>query len=222
LANNDAQLGQPGYDLAGSNIDRNTSDANANLATLPALGLSRAQYGDHLGDGYAGWEWIAAPLCRLRLCQSAHQPGWPVPYENRFRVWMPVDWTDASCSRAAAAQRHSSCRDYGSINANPSFGIINGYAVATQDGGHFSTEPALPTCDSGYGNPTEFYLDPLGATAFAYQLIAVTTLTAKYLIIQFCGDGPRHAQWAGYSPGGRQGMVMSQNFLSFFDAGAPS
>jgi hypothetical protein len=39
LANNDAQLGQPGYDLAGSNIDRHTSDANANLAISPASGF---------------------------------------------------------------------------------------------------------------------------------------------------------------------------------------
>jgi hypothetical protein len=46
-------------------------------------------------------------------------------------------------------------------NATPNFGLINGYAVATEDGGHLNTELALPTCDSGYGNLREFFLDPV-------------------------------------------------------------
>jgi Tannase and feruloyl esterase len=45
----------------------------------------------------------------------------------------------------------------------------------------------------------------------------VTTLIAKYLINQFYGDGPNRSYWVGCSTGGRQGMVMSQNFPSFFD-----
>jgi hypothetical protein len=45
----------------------------------------------------------------------------------------------------------------------------------------------------------------------------VTTLVAKYLINQFYGVGPHHSYWVGCSTGGRQGMVMSQNFPSFFD-----
>jgi hypothetical protein len=105
------------------------------------------------------------------------------------------------------------------------FGLDNGYAVVTQDGGHLNTELALPTCDSGYGNELEFLLDPLGTNAFAYQSIEVTTLVAKYLINQFYGVGPHHSYWVGGSTGGRQGMVMSQNFPSFFDgiiAGCPA
>src|SRR5262249_10345378 len=31
------------------------------------------------------------------------------------------------------------------------------------------------------------------------------------------GDGPHRSYWVGCSTGGRQGMVMSQNFPSFFD-----
>jgi hypothetical protein len=45
----------------------------------------------------------------------------------------------------------------------------------------------------------------------------VTTLVAKYLINQFYGVGPHHSYWVGCSVGGRQGMVMSQSFPSFFD-----
>jgi hypothetical protein len=105
----------------------------------------------------------------------------------------------------------------GSISGNATFGITNGYAVATQDGGHLNADLALATCDSGYGNANQFYLDPLGAIGQAYQSIEVTALTAKYLINRFYGDGPRHSYWVGCSTGGRQGMVMSQHFPSFFD-----
>jgi feruloyl esterase len=79
------------------------------------------------------------------------------------------------------------------------------------------TDLALPTCDSGYGNPNEFFLDPLSTTAWVYQSIEVVTLVAKYLINQFYGDGPHHSYWAGCSSGGLRGMVISQNFPSFFD-----
>jgi TolB-like protein len=89
--------------------------------------------------------------------------------------------------------------------------------VATQTGGHLDTELALPTCDSGFGNPSEFFLDPIGTIGHAYQSIEVTTLVAKYLINQFYGVGPHHSYWVGCSIGGREGMVMSQSFPSFFD-----
>jgi Tannase and feruloyl esterase len=89
--------------------------------------------------------------------------------------------------------------------------------VATQNGGHSNRQLALPTCDSGYGNPNEFFIDPLDTIAFAYQSIEIAALTAKYLINQYYGDGPHHSYWYGCSTGGYHGMVMSQHFPSFFD-----
>ena len=44
----------------------------------------------------------------------------------------------------------------------------------------------------------------------SYQSIEVTTLTAKYLIAAYYGEGPNYSYWYGCSAGGRQGMVMSQ------------
>jgi hypothetical protein len=82
-----------------------------------------------------------------------------------------------------------------------------------QDGGHLNTELALPTCDSGYGNTQEFFLDLLGTTAYAYQSIEVTTLTAQYLINQFHGEGPHHSYWVGCSDGGRHGDVAELSVI---------
>ena len=99
------------------------------------------------------------------------------------------------------------------------FEIVNGYAVASQNGGHFQharsdrRRPAI----RGTATLNQFYLDPLGTIGQAYQSIEVTTLIAKYLVNQFYGDGPHRSYWVGCSTGGRQGMVMSQNFPMFFD-----
>jgi feruloyl esterase len=145
-------------------------------------------------------------------------------YEDRFRLSMPVNWNGRFFFQGGGATEGLPPNSGGFTNANSTFGLINGYAVVGQDGGHLNTELALASCDSGYGNPFEFYVDPLGTIGFGYQSIEVTTLTAKYLINQFYGDGPHHSYWVGCSSGGRQGMVMSQNFPSFFDgilAGAP-
>jgi hypothetical protein len=110
-------------------------------------------------------------------------------YEDFFEVDMPVNWNGRFFFQGGGGQEGAIPSPSGVTNANGSFGLVNGYAVATQDGGHLNSELALPTCGTGYGNPNEFFLDPLGTVAFAYQSIEVTTLVAKYLINQFYGNG---------------------------------
>ncbi len=138
-------------------------------------------------------------------------------YVDAFQVELPANWNGRFMFQGGGGTEGSVPTATGSTSASSTFGIVNGYAVASQDGGHLNADLALATCDSGYGNANEFYLDPLGTIGQAYQSIEVTTLVAKYLVNQFYGDGPRRSYWVGCSTGGRQGMVMSQHFPSFFD-----
>ena len=91
--------------------------------------------------------------------------------------------------------------------------LAQGYAVASQDGGHENSQ--LAKCASG--SPNQFYLDAQGLIDFAYQSIQVATLTAKYLIAAYYGEGPDRSYWVGCSTGGRQAMVMSQTFPQYCD-----
>jgi pimeloyl-ACP methyl ester carboxylesterase len=91
--------------------------------------------------------------------------------------------------------------------------LAHGWAVASQDGGHENSQ--LANCASG--SPNQFYLDAQGLIDFAYQSIQVATLTAKYLVAAYYGDGPDRSYWVGCSTGGRQAMVMSQTFPQYFD-----
>lgn len=138
-------------------------------------------------------------------------------YADAFQVQLPANWNGRFMFQGGGGTEGSVPTATGSISGSSTFGIVNGYAVASQNGGHFNSDLALASCDSGYGNPNEFYLDQLATIGQAYQSIEVTTLVAKYLINQFYGNGPNRSYWVGCSTGGRQGMVMSQHFPSFFD-----
>jgi Tannase and feruloyl esterase len=140
-------------------------------------------------------------------------------YVDGFQLQLPLaaNWNGRFIFQGGGGTEGATPNATGSTSLSPTFGIVNGYAVASQNGGHFNSDLALPTCDSGFGNPNQFYLDPLGTIGQAYQSIEVTTLIAKYLINQFYGDGPNRSYWVGCSTGGRQGMVMSQHFPMFFD-----
>ncbi len=142
-------------------------------------------------------------------------------YGDSFQVQLPLPsaWNHRFMFQGGGGTEGSvptaTGTDSGSAGSN--FGIINGYAAASQDGGHENSQLAKASCDSGFGNPNEFYLDPMATIDYAYQSIQVTTLVAKYLIDEYYGDGPAHTYWVGCSTGGRQGMVMSQNFPQYFD-----
>ena len=139
------------------------------------------------------------------------------PYQDGFQVQLPLPdaWNGRFFMQGGGGTEGSvppaTGNNSGSAGAN--FGLTNGYAVASQDGGHENSQ--LLTC--GTMNTNEFFLDPMGTNDFAYQSIDVTTLTAKYLIAAYYGSEAGHSYWVGCSTGGRQGMVMSQNFPQYFN-----
>jgi len=137
-------------------------------------------------------------------------------YRDGFQVQLPLsaDWNGRFMFQGGGGTEGSvptaTGSDSGSAGAN--FGIIRGYAVASQDGGHENS--FLKAC--GKSN-NEFYVDPMATIDNGYQSINVATLNAKYIVAAYYGDGPDHSYWVGCSEGGRQGMVMSQLFPQYFD-----
>jgi hypothetical protein len=201
----------------------------ANLATLPVSGFPAPNVVITSARDVPAGTFPGIPdFCFVAGQVNQHiSPVDQCQYEIAFEVDMPANWNGRLWFEDPGGAGGTVPVPSGSAinNTNPNFGLINGYAVATQNDGHFNTDLALPTCDTGFGNPNEFLLDPLSAVAFAYQSAEVTTLVAKYLINQFYGVGPHHSYWVGCSTGGEHGMMMSQTFPSFFDgilAGDPA
>jgi Tannase and feruloyl esterase/FG-GAP-like repeat len=141
-------------------------------------------------------------------------------YQEGFQVQLPfAGWNGRFFMEGGSGGEGSvpTATGTNSGSAGSNFGITNGWAVASQDGGHENTDLSAATCDSGYANAYEYNIDPMGNLTQAGQSIEVTALVAKYLINQYYGTGPKYSYWVGCSTGGRQGMAMSEIFPSFFD-----
>ena len=143
-------------------------------------------------------------------------------YQDGFQVQLPLpaNWNGRFMMQGGGGSEGSVPTATGTIGGSTGIAeVSNGYAIASQDGGHENTDMTncATTNASTFGNVNEYALDPLGLIGQSYQSIEVTALDAKYLINQYYGRGPNYSYWVGCSTGGRQGMVMSQTFPSFFD-----
>lgn len=93
------------------------------------------------------------------------------------------------------------------------YALARGFAVVSTDGGHEGTDAA------SYG------MDARARTDHAYNAYDRTAQIAKQLISQYYGRNADHSYFVGCSGGGRQGMMFSQRFPSYFDgivASAPA
>jgi hypothetical protein len=138
------------------------------------------------------------------------------PYGDSFEVRLPApaDWNGRFMFQGGGGTEGAVPPAVG-IAGTLTPSLARGWAVASQDGGHENTD--LP-------NPAQFFLDPQAIVDHAYRSIDVTTQTAKHLIDAFYGRKANRSYFVGCSTGGRQGMVMSQNFPDYYDgiiAGAP-
>lgn len=80
-----------------------------------------------------------------------------------------------------------------------------GYAVVSTDGGHTGSSGA------------DFATDPLARIDHAYNAYDKTAVNAKALIAERYGRAPDHSYFMGCSGGGRQGMMFTQRFPTYFD-----
>jgi pimeloyl-ACP methyl ester carboxylesterase len=130
-------------------------------------------------------------------------------YGDMFEVRLPTpaDWNGRFMLQGGGGTEGSVPRATGHAGTlSPA--LAHGWAVASQDGGHENSH--LPY-------PNAFYLEEMAVIDHAYRSIDVTTQTAKFLIDAYYGHKPNHSYFVGCSTGGRQGMVLSQNFPDYYD-----
>jgi hypothetical protein len=82
--------------------------------------------------------------------------------------------------------------------------LARGYAAVSTDAGHQGPQPT-------------FGLDPQARVDHAYRAHDRTATTAKALVAAYYGRGADRSYFVGCSGGGRQGMMFSQRFPSYFD-----
>ena len=88
-----------------------------------------------------------------------------------------------------------------------------GYAVVSTDAGHDNTIDFDPSA----GGTAAFGVDPQARIDYGYNAVDKVTQTAKILIGIFFDRVIEYSYFVGCSNGGRQGMVASQRFPTYFD-----
>jgi feruloyl esterase len=127
-----------------------------------------------------------------------------VIYGNQFEVRLPSNWNGRFLFTGGGGTEGSVPTATG--------GLAQGFATATQNGGHQNSDLTAA------GKSTlDFYLEPSAFQANANTSIDKTYQTAQFLIARYYSRGADRNYFNGCSTGGRQGMVFSQQFPTYFN-----
>ena len=135
-------------------------------------------------------------------------------YGIGFAVALPDRWNGRFLFQGGGGLNGSVQPPVGGQFAGDSTALAQGFAVASTDSGH-----------EGVGFDASFFDDQQAALDFLYQGVATVTVIAKEMIARHYGKPSAHSYFVGCSTGGREAMMMSQRFPSYFDgivAGAPA
>ncbi len=146
---------------------------------------------------------VLAAHCRVsgRMNERVGQDG--KPYFIGFEMRLPTQWNGRFLYQGGGGN-DGIIRPAIGPQASPTFALNKGFAVVTTDAGHQG-----PTADFGF--------DPIARTDNAYNAHDRVAVTAKDIIQKFYAKGPDKSYFIGCSGGGRQGMMFTQRFPSYFD-----
>ena len=148
--------------------------------------------------------------------------GTPQAYGTKFELRLPTRWNGRYMFQGGGGTEGSLPAATGAQTGTASFAELkNGWAVASQDGGH-ETSQLPPTTPKTGTDPSilqvnMFYPDAQAVQDWAYTSIDITTQTVKYLIDAYYKRPADRSYFVGCSTSGRQAMAMSQLFPTYYD-----
>jgi hypothetical protein len=137
-----------------------------------------------------------------------------VEYGIRFALALPDDWTGRFLFQGGGGLNGSVQFPLGAAVAGGQPALARGFAVVTNDTGH-----------QGAVFDGSFFADQEAALNFLWLANGKVTVVAKQLIDAYYDKPADHSYFVGCSTGGREAMIMSQRYPSYFDglvSGAPA
>jgi feruloyl esterase len=125
------------------------------------------------------------------------------PYHIGFELRLPVQWNGRFLYQGGGGN-DGVVRPAIGPQAAPGYALNRGFAVVSTDAGH-------------QGASADFGFDPIARTDNAYNAHDRVAVTAKELIRRYYSRPPDKSYFIGCSGGGRQGMMFTQRFPSYFD-----
>ncbi|MGA8767369.1 MAG: tannase/feruloyl esterase family alpha/beta hydrolase, partial [Candidatus Acidiferrales bacterium] len=136
------------------------------------------------------------------------------PYAIGFAIALPDNWNGRFLFQGGGGLNGTVTPPLGAQAAGDNPALARGFAVVSTDTGHKGAvfDPA-------------FMKDQLASLNFAYIAVGRVTVLAKNIIAQYYGQPAKRSYFDGCSTGGREGMLMSQRYPTYFDgivAGDPA
>jgi feruloyl esterase len=128
------------------------------------------------------------------------------PYAIGFAVALPTQWNGRFLFQGGGGLNGSVQPPVGGGYAGERSALARGFAVASTDSGH-----------RGEGFDASFFRDQQAALNFLYQAVAEVTVVAKRIVAKHYGRSQDRSYFVGCSTGGREAMMMSQRFPSYYD-----
>ena len=191
-----------------------------------ALMVSKAEWiaagapvGGRVGGG-AGGPAASTPsnlpaYCRLDGMLDRRTGTGGVGYGIGFALALPADWNGRFLMQGGGGLNGSVGTPLGAQFAGDRSGLARGFAVVSTDTGH----------QGKGGFDASFMQDQQASLDFAYAAIGRVAEVAKRIIAQHYGKPPDRSYFVGCSTGGREGMMMTQRYPTYFDgvvSGAPA
>lgn len=128
------------------------------------------------------------------------------PYAIGFAIALPDNWNGRFLFQGGGGLNGSVSPPLGAQAAGNAPALARGFAVVSTDTGHKGAvfDPA-------------FMKDQLASLNFAFIAVGRVTVLAKEIIAQYYGQPAKHSYYDGCSTGGREGMLMSQRYPTYFD-----
>jgi len=137
-----------------------------------------------------------------------------VEYGIRFALALPDDWTGQFVFQGGGGLNGNVAPPLGSQVAGRTPALARGFAVVTNDTGH-----------QGAVFDGRFFADQEAALNFLWLANGKVTVVAKEIIDSYYRKPAAHSYFVGCSTGGREAMIMSQRYPTYFDglvSGAPA
>ena len=128
------------------------------------------------------------------------------PYAIGFAIALPDNWNGRFLFQGGGGLNGSITPPLGGQAAGDSPALARGFAVVSTDTGH-----------KGAVFDAAFMKDQLADLNFAYIAVGRVAVISKEIITQYYGQAAKHSYYDGCSTGGREGMLMSQRYPTYFD-----
>jgi hypothetical protein len=159
---------------------------------------------------------LAVPLpayCKLSATLDRRTGADGKSYGIGFAVALPAEWNGRFLFQGGGGLNGTVAPPLGRTGQGDA-ALARGFAVVTTDTGH-----------RGEVFDASFMAEQQASLDFAYQAVGRVAVLAKQILAQHYGRPAAHAYFMGCSTGGREGMLMTQRYPTYFDGvvvGAPA